>query len=356
MCSSNNIENLKKLFGYSSENVYITDYELNVLWCNKDEKTSEFSGISCRELFSGERLPLKSGEYYVKHNGLVFSCNVINYPECGDGVYIIQCDNDDVMFSFIKCRVIQEILMNWAGAIRHAVTGITFSSTELHKVLDEADLYSEHKYLDITLGNCYKLLKTILNATELIRYTDGSIEKEKINLSAVISEFVKTCRKILGGSIEICPSVEDELYIKADTERLISCLLSMVVLVNGRKPENNVINLSAERIGDFVSITAKADSSGLEFGSRTFSREADLYEGDEVNSDLFVVSRFCRTFGGKLFVFGNSNEQRSFSIRIPFCDTPDKIAKLSSEVRPYPDNKFSKYHIALSAIADVFYY
>ena len=269
MCS-NNIEVLKNLFECSSENVYITDYELNVLWFNKDESVSGFSGISCRELFSEEHLPLKSGEYYIKYNGLVFSCRVINFPDCENGVYIIQCSSDDVMFSFIKCQVIQEILMNWAGAIRQAVTGITFSSNMLHKVLDEADLYSEHKYLDITLGNCYKLLKTILNATELIRYTDGSLKNDKINLSAVIAEFVKTCQKILGDNIEICPCIQKELYIKADTERLIACLLSMIVLVNGRDPENNVIILTAERIGDFVSITAKAESSGLESGSRTF--------------------------------------------------------------------------------------
>ncbi|MGN1481520.1 hypothetical protein, partial [Porcipelethomonas sp.] len=317
---NNNIDVLKDLFGHSSENVYITDYDLNVLWCNKDDKDSAFSGISCRELFCDERLPLESGEYYVKYNGLIFSCRVINFPDCENGIYVIQSNGDDVMFSFIKCKGIREFLMNQSSVVRQAVTAITFSSNMLHNVLDEADLYSDHKYLDITMGNCYKLLRTVVNTNELIRYTDGSLTYEKIDLSVVTEEFIKNCRQILGDNIEIRPEIEKELYIKADTERLVACLLSLVVLVNGRNPENNVIIFTAERIGDFVSITAKAESSGLDSGSRTFSRDAELYKGDEVDSDLFVVSRFCRTFGGTLYVSGSSDEKRSFSMRFPFCN------------------------------------
>lgn len=353
---NNNIEVLKNLFKYSSESVFITDYEFNVLWCNKDNKLSVLSGMSCRDLFCNEHMPLKSGEYHVKYNGLIFCCHVINYPECENGVYVIQSNDDDVMFSFIKCKGIREFLMNQSSIIRQAVTAITFSSNMLHNVLDEADLYSDHKYLDITMGNCYKLLKTVVNTNELIRYTDGSLKYEKINLSAVIEEFVKNCKQILGDNIEIRPEVAEELYIKADTERLISCLLSLVVLVNGRNPENNIIIFTAEKIGDYVSITAKAESSGLDSGSRTFGRDAELYKGDEVDSDLFVVSRFCRTFGGTLYISGGSDEKRCFSMRFPFCDTPDDTAKLNSGVRPYPNDKFSKYHIALSDIADIFYY
>ena len=50
------------------------------------------------------------------------------------------------MFSFIKCHGIQEFFINQAGAVRQAITGITLSSSSLHKALEEADLYSDRKY------------------------------------------------------------------------------------------------------------------------------------------------------------------------------------------------------------------
>ena len=145
------------------------------------------------------------------------------------------------MFSFIKCHGIQEFFINQAGAVRQAITGITLSSSSLHKALEEADLYSDQKYLDIIMGNCYKLLKTVANTTELIRYTDGSIIIKKIDVSTVLKEFTKKCSEILERNIEIRTEVQEDLYIKADMERFVSCLLSLAVLVNGKNPENNII-------------------------------------------------------------------------------------------------------------------
>ncbi len=83
---NNIIENLKDLFKYSSENVVITDYDFNILWSNKSEDYFLFGGKSCRELFQNEQLPLKSGEYNVKQNGLTFACRIINYPDCENGI------------------------------------------------------------------------------------------------------------------------------------------------------------------------------------------------------------------------------------------------------------------------------
>ena len=353
---NNIIENLKDLFKYSSENVVITDYDFNILWSNKSEDYFLFGGKSCRELFQNEQLPLKSGEYNVKQNGLTFACRIINYPDCENGIYVIQTDEEDIMFSFIKCHGIQEFFINQAGAVRQAITGITLSSSSLHKALEEADLYSDQKYLDIIMGNCYKLLKTVANTTESIRYTDGSIIIKKIDVSTVLKEFTKKCSEILERNIEIRTEVQEDLYIKADMERFVSCLLSLAVLVNGKNPENNIILFNAEKIGRFVSITVKADRSGFDGSSRVFTRTSELYEEDAVDSDLFVVSRFCRTFNGTLFVSGSSDDLRCFSLKFPYCDDVEPIAELSSTVRPYPEDKFTNYHIKLSEIADVFYY
>ena len=181
---------------------------------------------------------MKSGEYSLKCNGLTFLCRVINYPE--NELYVIMCNKDDALYSFIKCRTIQEFLINQAGAVRQAVTGITVSSNVLHRNLERAGLYTDSRYLDITIGNCYKLLRTVMNTTELIRYTDGSLESKLIDVSSVIKEFTSVCRSIIGSKIKLKAESERKLFINADPERFITCLLSMVILVNGKNPLNNI--------------------------------------------------------------------------------------------------------------------
>ena len=62
---------------------------------------------------------------------MTFACRIINYPDCENGIYVIQTDEEDIMFSFIKCHGIQEFFINQAGAVRQAIT--TFSDEYLNK-------------------------------------------------------------------------------------------------------------------------------------------------------------------------------------------------------------------------------
>ena len=349
-----NMEILKNVFAHSSDNVFFTDYEFNILWCNNSGFLPVLETLKSNGLFRGESLPLKSGEYSLKCNGLTFLCRVINYPE--NELYVIMCNKDDALYSFIKCRTIQEFLINQAGAVRQAVTGITVSSNVLHRNLERAGLYTDSRYLDITIGNCYKLLRTVMNTTELIRYTDGSLESKLIDVSSVIKEFTSVCRSIIGSKIKLKAESERKLFINADPERFITCLLSMVILVNGKNPLNNIICITAEKIGeDWVSITARSDRTGEEPINRTFSKFNELYSGDELNSDLFIINRFCQEFSGMFFTAGDE-ANRSCSIKLPCSDNHDDIVEFNSSIRPYPTDKFSKYHIALSDIADIYYY
>lgn len=350
------IDILKDVYSHSTEKIYITDHDFNILWHNGKNILSKTDSDVIKHIFSEKSLPLESGDYNVKYEGLQFACKIINYPECENGIYIMQIDSEDVMFSCLKNSVVKNYLINQTGTIREAVTGITFASNMLHKILEEADLYSDHRYLDVTMGNCYRLLRTVTNITELIRYTDENFEYNKIDLSMVINEFGKKCQELLGTSIEIKIVTEENLYIKADMERLISCLISMTILANGKNPENNVLTFRCEKIGNSVSVTVSPDRSGYDNFSRTFSVCHVLYDSDDVNSDLFVVSRFCRTFGGILYMSDSGEKRRSFSIRMPYCEDEEVPKELNSSVRPYPDDKFTKYHIGLSEIADIFYY
>lgn len=347
------VEILKSLFLHSSENVFILNYEFQILWSNKADADVFFSGISVGELFSKEVKPLKSGEYFIVFDGLEFMCRIINYEE--RNLYVMQMSGDDVMFSYIKCNVVKEFLTNQAAAVRQAVTGIAFAGNMLQKVFDEENMRDSKKYLDITMGNCYKLLKSVLNTTELIRYTDNTIEYRRINLTTALESFTGICRNILKGQIDVFLKIQPELYIKADPERLTACLLSLTVLVGRHNPGAGYIRFDAERLGDFVSVTVSSDNPEDKTVHKVFSELNRLYGEDSVDSDLFVVKRFCCTFGGTLFVAeGKDNGSKTYSIKFPFCRAGESIAEFSSSVLSYHEDRFSKYHIALSDIAEIY--
>lgn len=347
------VEILKDLFLHSSENVFILNYDFKILWSNNTDGISIFSGVSINELFSGELLPLKSGEYFIKFDGLEFMCRVINYEKMN--LYVLQMSEDDVMFSYIKCSVVKEFLTNQAAAVRQSVTGIAFAGNMLQKVFDEENLQENKKYLDITMGNCYKLLKSVLNTTELIRYTDNTIENRRINLTSALESFTGICRNILKGQIDVFLKSQPEIYIKADPDRLTACLLSLTVLVGRQNPGIGYIMFNAERVGDFISITVSSDNPDDKPVHRVFSEFNKLYQEESVDSDLFVVKRFCCTFGGTLFIAeGKENSGKSYSLKFPFCRAGEGIAEFSSSVLSYHEDRFSKYHIALSDIAEIY--
>ncbi len=353
--NNDSIESLKNLFSYSPENVVFLDYDLKPIWCNNQNLLPAMENLSPDSFLEGNSLPLKSGDYNFKCNGITFLCKVINYEECG--LYVVQLSADEAFYSFVKCLTVQKFLINQAGAVRQAVTGITASSNMLHKAIESGEVSRESdKYLDITMGNCYKLLRTVMNTTELIRYADNSIESKAVEASSVLEEFAAVCMSVLPRTVKIKLDALDTLYINVDPERFTTCLLSMIVYVCGSIGGSVNISITAKRIDEWVSITVKSEQSE-EYSDerRTFSRFDELYSEDELNSDLFVINRFCRTFGGILFTACDSNG-KSCSIKLPVSENEPESGELSSFVKPYPSDRFSKYHIALSEIADIFYY
>ena len=334
------MDNLKAVFAYSSDVVIITDYNFNILWINKEDDIFSFYGGNCSSLFENEEHPLKSGVYYIKHNGLYFECRIINYPDCEDGVYVIQTSGDDVMYSFANCKGVREVIENQSGATREAVAGIGFSNDYLRKVLADAGEYEEQKYLDIITGNCRKLLKASVNILELFNYSDKYVEKYKLDLSAVLERFILESVNVLREKIRIRKNIQPELYVNADSERITAFLLSMVRLANGGNAENNVIIISAERIDDYISLTVSTDRCGVDNIERRFTKHVNLYDGDGTNTDMYIVNRFCKVFGATLFVSENSNGSKSFSVRIPYYDTSGPAVILETKLKEYDGNVF----------------
>ncbi|MBQ3566937.1 MAG: hypothetical protein IJA12_07145 [Oscillospiraceae bacterium] len=335
------MDNLKSVFAYSSDNVIITNYDFDILWFNRADEIFSCCGQNCSMLFPNEKKILSSGKYYVHHCGLIYECNVINYPEVENGVYVISSDGRDVMYSYASRCGVREVLINQSGAIRNAVSGICVSTDKLKKMLIQNENTDELKYIDIAVGNCCKLLNATNGVLELINYSDNNIEISTIDFSEYLKEFVFISSDVLGSKFTVESDIEKELYIDTDCDRLEMFLMSLVVLVNDANPENNIINITAERKSiendNFcVSLTVSADQCGTDISESRFSRFVKLYNGDEYSNELFIINRFCKTFGATLYISGTTGKPRTFNIKIPWVDGTD--AKLEFKTKTKKDS------------------
>ncbi len=351
------MDNLKSVFAYSSDNVIITNYDFDILWFNRTDEIFSCCGQNCSTLFQNEKKRLSSGKYYIHHCGLIYECNVINYPEVENGVYVISSDGKDVMYSYASRCGVREVLINQSGAIRNAVSGICFSTDKLKKILMENDSTDELKYIDIIVGNCCKLLNATNSTLELINYSDNNIEISTIDFSEFLEEFVSVSSDVLESKITVESYIDTELYIDTDCDRLEMFLMSLVVLVNDADPENNIINIRAERKSiendNFcVSLTVSADRCGTDISESKFSRFVKLYNGDEFSNELFIINRFCKTFGATLYISGTSGKPRTFNIKLPWVDGTNIKLKLKTKKDLYNGNDdiYSKYRIMYSDI------
>lgn len=345
------MDKLKSIFACSSDNVIITDYSFNILWHNK-EGIFSFYGQNCSALFEKEQLPLASGTYCISHRGLFYECKVINYPDCENGVYVISTDNNDVMYSFVNCKGVKEVIINYSGAVRSAVSGIALSNDKLRKILLDSEKYEELEYNDITAGNCCKLLNTSTNILELINYADGNYKSRVLDLTAILGRFARKSADVLRNKVIIEINAEPKLYINADPDRLEIFLISMIIAVYNASHENNVINVTAEKIqaengNEYISLTASASSSGTDMSNKKFYEHLKLYSGSEYDTTLLVINRFCKVFGGTLYISDKPGEASALSVRLPLCKL-DII--LETSTTDYNEGFFTKYRIMYSDI------
>lgn len=348
----NELDMLKEIFSHSSENVYIMNYDFEILWYSKEELSNFFGSMKIEKLLENEKKPLKSGEYFFRCSGQEFSGRIINYSD--KKLYVLQMSGEDVISSYLKCRSIKEFFYNHVAQVKHFVSGISTSVFMLRKQLDNKDTNKCMEYLDVTSGNCYKLLKSVLGPSELIKYTEDMPKPLKINLTEMLEKFVDICRGILRNQIGLILNAAPELYIKADADRLTICMLSLIVAAGKNNPDCSNIVIDAEKIGNYVSVTVSARSGEKKFVQSLFSKFEKLYDSEVSDSELLIIYRFCRTYNGTFFIADEPEKGgRVYSLKFLYCNDIDDVIEFKSSSALYGTDRFSVYHVMLSEIANI---
>lgn len=358
------VETIKNLFLHSSEIVFILNYDFEILWCNKNDMLSIFGNDTFKNAFKDNDKPLKSGEYFFERNGFEFQANIINYP--AQEVYIIQTNNDDTMFSFLKSNSVRSFFKNQEEQIRNASSGIFFAMTTIRNNIKEDEEKEYADFFDAISGNCHKMLIPITDTSELIKYIQFASEPSALNVSYHLNKIVTICNNILKFQYKIFLNDESDLFIMTDSERFSSCIRSLIVLTIRNNPGCHNISIEVEKFGEYVSIIALSGEGKEHLHEMTkkklFSSPYGYYDKNTIDLDVAIIHRFCNTYNGMFFSQKTSDAKGNiYSLKLPCCEVPknkndkddDNITFKSSVVQE-DSAMFTKYRIALSKIADTF--
>ncbi len=363
MENNHKIDVLKDLYNYSNRVVLFTDYNFNVNWTNSDE----YKNVdNCAKLLNRNNNEiLESGEYNTKINGLTFSYKLIKYPNINDGIYIVEISDKDILFTFINFPELFDFLDNKIATIRESVFEIVTSNNILDNCLEENYLYDERKYLNLNVNSCFKMLRSVMNILEIARYADckkNLIELKKVDASKNINSFLESCRSILrSSSLIIKGEIEPELFIKTDLDRFMSVLIATFIYVMKNQYESDVIIYKVNRVGGYIVITMLTESLGSGESSEALiderkARHNVFSEGNSLDSEERVISCYCNEFDATFISSYDKEHGDMYSFRMKACDENNSNINLNSPATEALNNRFSKFHIALSQIVNYKFY
>lgn len=189
----------------------------------------------------------------------------------------------------------------------------------------------------------FKILASIANSIEFCKLDD--YKPKVFNLSQYLSDFVYTCRSVLRGKgIDINCECDRDIFVNADPDRLLACLLSLMVnSVQHVDDDEGEIKIKATKLMDSVSITIIDDGYGMD--SSELSKVIDYNRN---RGGLAIVNKFCHVIGSTLITDTAPDGGFTASFRLPLAE----CSCLSSSQPLFPITTFSPFNIYLSKISD----
>ncbi|MCR4646522.1 MAG: hypothetical protein K5695_14135 [Oscillospiraceae bacterium] len=320
------LEMMKRCYAGSREPVTLLDERWNVIWQNiplqigylpKLLGVPEDSWDTCTKNI---RLGVRS-----------FTVRLLCSPE--DGLRIAMLQEAPAVVLPMET----DLLTN----VAHSIYSLT---DELHRVMDENELYDDIYLLMALRGNCMRLYRPAFLQKELERCQAGQWKKEQFSVRQQISEMQERIRQILGRSADVsCELCEEEPYMVGDIDAFQTAVLSALALTfHDREHRLGItFRLSAEDTNFTVTVSTTttpelrsdtADSLG-DFGSNY--------------PETVLLNTFCEACGGSWIE--NTNGDTS-TCRITLPAAQSHFSTLMSIHGRQESRFFNKYEILLAKI------
>ncbi len=251
---------------------------------------------------------------------------------------------------------------NRIAAVRGQIFGISNAAAALYDVIEEySDDFPEMlqkeqmEQLNIIKGNCCKLMRPSLCCQEISKYYQkADVSPETIFLDREMSNFVESCRNVLGRTVRLRFSSEPYLSISVNRNRFLCAMLYIVSDLCRQFPGHSDLNMTASAQGEEVLLTLLCEAEGTNDIPKRHSAEPALYAPQLLTPEEQVIRLFCQTYHITRFTAVSENKS-TCTLRFPPCPTSGPL-HLHSPIQKLQDDAFSLYQLILSDISSYRFY
>lgn len=262
---------------------------------------------------------------------------------------------------FFSCPELRQETENQIAAVRQKIFGITNAVSALYNSLEESGrdsgmlLEEQLELLNIIQGNCCRLLRPSMLQLELLKYYQkDEISGETLFPDEELSNFVDSCRNVLGRAMHMTLKAESSCCISANRRRLQNCLLCLILLIRRACPQAARLIWQTKEQGGQLLLSCTASPDGTEVSGRRHSEIQPLYDTVLRSPEEQIVQQFCAAYQAVLLT-SRTEQQVQYTLRFPCCQK-GKTLSFGSSRTAVNDSLFSPYQIFLSDISDYRFY
>ncbi|MCD8328681.1 MAG: HAMP domain-containing histidine kinase [Ruminococcus sp.] len=346
------IDALKSMYAGTKSKVAIYDQTVTLLWTNDE---AIFSSVKNDSFYTPEVKSFghagKAGlseikeecTAFMKVGDLDFSVLVKPvYKETAlDGFVVETCDFYDYLlktntsYNYIAIR-------KYLSLARETASSVAFTEDQICQELEVTDQYDLADKTKQLLNPVYKLLASVANLEELMRYVDSSFNTTTFNLSSYTENSLYPVRsKLAFDAITLNCEIEKDIYVRADADRYFVVLLNLITnAIMYNISEKKIITVRVTSNGDNAIVSVTDNGIGLSETARRRMNIAfamsDLTKPNE-SLGFEILKLFCRQFSASFSYMTREDEGTTISLQIPKTK-PREVLRM-----PRPEYPFSRY-------------
>ena len=225
--------------------------------------------------------------------------------------------------------------------VAHSIYSLT---DELHRVMDENDLYDDIYLLMALRGNCMRLYRPAFLQKELERCQAGQWKREQFSVRQQLSEMQEKIRRILGRTADLTfEPGEADPYIVGDIDAFQIAVLSAMSVTFHDREHRLSISIGLTENENACTITISTAPTPELRGDT----EDSLGDFGSNYPESVLLNCFCEAMGGR-WLESNSGDTYSCSITIPTAQS--HFSTLMSIHSRQESRFFNKYEILLAKI------
>jgi two-component system, OmpR family, sensor histidine kinase KdpD len=212
---------------------------------------------------------------------------------------------------------------------RTPLTSIKASATSLLSSGDHKSA-QERELLSVIDEECDRLNHLVEEATEIAQLESGEVELEfkPIRVDELVAAALLHCRKALG-TREVCAQIAPDLPpVRADFSRAKEVVVQLIDNANLYSSNDRPISISAEKSGNFVSISVADQGPGIEdleqgmIFDKFYRGKDQRYLIQGTGMGLPIAKAIVEAHGGSLGVMSQVGHGSVFSFTLPVEGSP----------------------------------